>query len=339
MNFIKENISLKSLNTFGIDVFAELYSEFSTLHELQNLISENSHRKKEILILGGGSNILFTKNPTQWVWKNCIKGIDVRYEDNDSVELRVGAGEDWHSFVLYCVNKNWGGIENLSLIPGCVGAGPMQNIGAYGAELKDTCSAVECIDRLSGEIKLFAAAECEFGYRESIFKRKVKDKFVITYVHFKLSKNAQINSQYGSIKDELDAMKVSFPTPRDVSTAVINIRQSKLPNPAELGNAGSFFKNPVINKMEFDKLKEKFADIVSFPTGDSNVKLAAGWLIEQCGLKGYKEQNVGVHSKQALVLVNYGGSSGSEIWNLSQKVIDIVKEKFGVELEREVNIY
>ena len=339
MNSIKENTSLKPLNTFGIDVNAELFSKFSSIQELQVLIAENRTQKKEVLILGGGSNILFTKNPSQWIWQNCIKGIEVEYEDENSVELRVGAGENWHDLVIFCVDKNWGGIENLSLIPGCVGAGPMQNIGAYGVELKDTCIAVECLDRTSGVENKFSAIECEFGYRESIFKRKVKDKFIITYVYFKLSKNAKVNTQYGSIKDELNAMKVLTPTIKDVSEAVINIRKSKLPNPAELGNAGSFFKNPVVSKPAFDVLKEKFPDVVFYPAGDSNIKLAAGWLIEQCGLKGYRQGNVGIHSKQALVIVNYGGSKGFEVWDLSEKVIQTVKEKFGVELEREVNIF
>ena len=335
----QKNISLKTLNTFGIDVSAELFSSFNTEAELKNLIELNKNEKKEVLILGGGSNILFTKNPEQWVWQNCIKGIEVTSDSSNEVLLKVGAGENWHNFVLYCVDKNWGGIENLSLIPGCVGAGPMQNIGAYGAELKDTCHAVECIERKTGQSKTFTAQECEFGYRESIFKQKVKDQYVISYVYFKLSKNASVNTQYGSIQQELDAMKITEPTLKDVSNAVINIRQSKLPNPIELGNAGSFFKNPVVSQVKFNSIKEKFPQIISYPAANGNVKLAAGWLIEQCGLKGYRQNNVGIHSKQALVIVNYGNSKGSEIWELSEKVIQTVKEMFDVDLEREVNIY
>lgn len=335
----QKNISLKTLNTFGIDVSAELFSSFNTEEELKYLIELNKNEKKEVLILGGGSNILFTKNPEQWVWQNCIKGIEVISDSSNEVLIKVGAGENWHNFVLYCVDKNWGGIENLSLIPGCVGAGPMQNIGAYGAELKDTCHAVECIECKTGQSKTFTAQECEFGYRESIFKQKVKDQYVITYVYFKLSKNAKVNTQYGSIQQELDAMQIAEPTLKDVSNAVINIRKSKLPNPSELGNAGSFFKNPVISEAKFNSLKEKFPQIISYPAANGNVKLAAGWLIEQCGLKGFRQNNVGVHSKQALVIVNYGNSKGSEIWELSEKVIQTVKDTFDVELEREVNIY
>jgi UDP-N-acetylmuramate dehydrogenase len=339
MLHIQQNISLKTLNTFGIDVNAKLFSSFNTEDELKNLIEINQKEKKEVLILGGGSNILFTKNPEQWVWQNCIKGIKPIFDSADTVILKVGAGENWHKFVLFCVDKNWGGIENLSLIPGCVGAGPMQNIGAYGVELKDTCYSVECIELKTGQSKTFTAQECEFGYRESIFKQKVKDQFVITYVYFKLSKNAAVNTQYGSIQQELEVMKITEPTLKDVSNAVINIRQSKLPNPLELGNAGSFFKNPLIPQAKFNTLKEKFPQIISYPAANGNIKLAAGWLIEQCGLKGYRQNNVGIHSKQALVIVNYGNSRGSDIWEVSEKVIQTVKETFDVELEREVNIY
>jgi UDP-N-acetylmuramate dehydrogenase len=342
MELIKENVSLKTLNTFGIDVNAKLFSSFQSIQELKHLIKINNTPNqggKEILILGGGSNMLFTKNPEQWIWQNCIKGIEIVKDLPEELHLRVGAGENWHSFVLYCVNNNWGGIENLSLIPGCVGAGPMQNIGAYGVELKDSCTAVECVELKTGNSIVFNSEECEFGYRESIFKNKVKDKYVITFVYFRLSKNPKVNTQYGSIKEELEAMKISQPTIKDVSNAVIKIRQSKLPNPLELGNAGSFFKNPVISKDIFENIKLKFPDVISYPSSNGNIKLAAGWLIENCGLKGYREKNVGVHSKQALVLVNYGDSQGSEIWDLSEKVIQTVYQKYHVMLEREVNIY
>lgn len=336
---MQENVSLLPFNTFGIDVKAKLFSEFSTEKELFDLIELNKTKKETILILGGGSNVLFTKNLDLWVWKNNLKGIELISDQNDYVILKVGAGEVWHNLVSYCVEKNFGGIENLSLIPGCVGAGPMQNIGAYGVELKDVCVEVECMDRETGQKIKFSSIECEFGYRESIFKNKVKDKYVITHVHFKLSKNAKVNTQYGSIKDELAIMGIENPSIKDVSEAVINIRKSKLPDPALLGNAGSFFKNPVIDEQEFKRIEALFPTIVSYPSGNGKIKLAAGWLIEQCGLKGFRDKDAGIHQKQALVIVNYGKSTGKELWDLSEKVIAAVKNKFGVELEREVNIY
>jgi UDP-N-acetylmuramate dehydrogenase len=336
---LQENYPLKDITTFHAKVFAKQYAEFTSADELKEILSSPQVKGKQFMILGGGSNVLFTGDYSGFIIRNVIKGIEIVKEEGDDIYIKANSGEKWHDFVLYAVSHNYGGIENLSLIPGTVGAGPIQNIGAYGAELKDTLHEVQAMNIHTLEIKKFSNADCKFGYRESIFKGEEKGKYVILAVTLKLNKNPKkVNASYGTVGKELEAMGVTNPTIADVSKAVINIRSSKLPDPEKLGNAGSFFKNPVIPNSQFEKLKEQFPNIVSFPAHDGYTKLAAGWLIEQCGWKGKRIGDAGVHKDQALVLVNYGDATGKEIYDLSTKVIESVKEKFGVVLEREVNL-
>lgn len=334
-----ENYPLKDITTFHARVFAKHYAEFASVDELKEILSLPQVKGKPFMILGGGSNVLFTGNYNGIIIRNIIKGIELEKEDNGDVYVKAGGGEKWHDFVMYCVSHNYGGVENLSLIPGTVGAGPIQNIGAYGAELKDTLYEVQAMNIHTLETRKFSNADCKFGYRESIFKGKEKGNYVILAVTLKLNKNPKnVNASYGTVSKELETMGITNPTIADVSKAVIKIRSSKLPDPAKLGNAGSFFKNPVIDNTQFEKLKEQFPHIVHFPAHDGHTKLAAGWLIEQCGWKGKRIGDTGVHKDQALVLVNYGDATGKEIYDLSTKVIESVKEKFGVVLEREVNM-
>lgn len=334
----QENFSLKSYNTFGIDVAAKYFGVFKSLEELQNLLTSNLKPQTSSLILGGGSNLLFTKDFDGAVLKNEISGIEKVAEDEDFVYIKCGAGENWHQVVLHCIENNWGGVENLSLIPGCVGASPMQNIGAYGAEVKDVFHELTAFHLQEKGNYVFKLKDCEFGYRESVFKRKYQNQFVIADVTYRLNKQPRVNTTYGAIEQELERMGVSEINIRAVSQAVINIRSSKLPDPKEIGNAGSFFKNPSVAKEKFLALKTKFPSIVGYENADGSVKLAAGWLIEQCGWKGFREGDTGVHAKQALVLVNYGNAKGSEVYALSEKIVDSVMDKFDVALEREVNI-
>jgi len=336
---MQQNISLKSFNTFGIEVSAKYFAEINSLEDFFALQNESIYKNNTPLILGGGSNILFTKNYEGLVIKNNLKGIELEKEDEDFVWVKAAAGENWHNFVMWCVAKNYGGLENLSLIPGCVGAAPMQNIGAYGVEIKDTCEKVFTIDLESGKETVFGNADCKFGYRESVFKNIYKNKFLISSVVFKLNKKPVLNTSYGAIEQELAAMGIKEVSIKAISDAVIKIRSSKLPDPAKIGNAGSFFKNPEVTKEKHDALKQKFEKLVSYPLDNGNYKLAAGWLIEYCGLKGKRNGQAGVHINQALVLVNYGGVNGNEIYKLSQEVLDAVQNTFGVTLEREVNIY
>jgi UDP-N-acetylmuramate dehydrogenase len=333
-----ENFPLKTYHTFSIDVYAKYFSEFNTLAELHEVLSVTS-TSQSILILGGGSNILFTKNFDGLVLKNNLKGITVIDEDSEFVFVQAGAGENWHQFVLYCLQNNFSGIENLSLIPGNVGASPMQNIGAYGVELKDVFYDLEAFDLKERSVVKFNAEECEFGYRESIFKSKYRDRFVILNVTFKLRKTPHFNITYGAIEQELKNMNVSGLSIQAISQAVINIRRSKLPDPAIIGNAGSFFKNPQIDIHVLFKLKQDYPEIISYSLPNGNAKLAAGWLIEQCGWKGYRKGDAGCHPKQALVLVNYGNASGEEIYDLSEEIKESVKQKFNIDLETEVNIF
>lgn len=339
---IQQNISLKKYNTFGIDAAAKYFAAFSSIDELKEGLSFNNlptvNRQQSTLILGGGSNILFTKNFEGLVLKNELKGIEMVNEDDEFVYVKAAAGQNWHQFVLSCINNNWAGVENLSLIPGNVGASPMQNIGAYGVEIKDVFYSLDAFHKNDNATVTFNLHDCEFGYRESVFKRKYKDQFVITSVTYKLRKNPVFNTSYGAIEQELQNMDVKELSIKAVSDAVINIRSSKLPNPDEIGNAGSFFKNPEILNAAFENLKSSYPHIVGYNLPNGNVKLAAGWLIEQCGWKGYKNGDAGCHAKQALVLVNYGNATGNEIYELSEKIIKSVIEKFGVTLEREVNI-
>jgi UDP-N-acetylmuramate dehydrogenase len=332
---LTENISLKPYNTFGIHIMAKYFAAFTNVAELAELFGI---QKEKYLILGGGSNILFTKNYDGLVLKNEIAGIEKIKEDDVYVFVRAGAGVGWHEFVLYCINNKLAGLENLSLIPGSVGASPMQNIGAYGVEIKDVFYELEAYNIEEQKLVSFSKRDCAFGYRESIFKNKYKGQFVITSVTFRLNKIPVYNTSYGAIEAELEKMGVQSLSIKAISDAVIHIRQSKLPDPKIIGNAGSFFKNPTIQNTQFEKLKHEFPQIVGYPVGDTETKLAAGWLIEQCGWKGYRKHDAGCHEKQALVLVNYGNAIGEEILQLSEKIIDSVKLKFDVELHREVNI-
>ncbi|MCO5267980.1 MAG: UDP-N-acetylmuramate dehydrogenase [Brumimicrobium sp.] len=333
---LQENVNLKNYNTFGIDVMTQYFTSFQTEDELKELLSE--HKDEKLLILGGGSNVLFLKDFDGIILLNRILGIKVINENNDSVIVEAGAGEIWNEFVLYTISQNWGGLENLSLIPGRVGASPMQNIGAYGVEIKDTFHSLQAINIKTGNKRVFTKEECKFGYRESVFKKDLKNQYVIISVQYKLSKNPKVNTQYGAIQDELDRRKIQSPTIKDVSNAVIAIRQSKLPDPKEIGNGGSFFKNPVIPIELFKKIQDKHPTVPSYPIDKSNIKVPAGWLIEQSGWKGKKIGACGVHNKQALVLVNHGGATGKDIYDLSSSIIADIQTKFGITLEREVNI-
>jgi UDP-N-acetylmuramate dehydrogenase len=331
------NYSLKKHHTFGIDVMAKYFVECTDVEDLKNLMLTPVIRNNPLLVLGSGSNVLFTKDFEGVVLKIGIKGIKTYMEDNYHYYVKSGSGVIWHDFVLYCTDRNYGGIENLALIPGTVGAAPMQNIGAYGVELKDTFVELKALEIKTGEIKTFKKADCHFGYRESIFKNKLKDQYIIIEVTFKLEKNPVFNTEYGAIQQELKALNQE-PSVKTIKEAVIRIRQSKLPDPKVIGNAGSFFKNPTITNTAFEKLKLKFPEIVHYILDAKHVKLAAGWLIETCGWKGYKKEHYGVYEKQALVLVNHGKATGNEIYNLSEEILQSVQEKFGIILEREVNI-
>lgn len=342
---VQENITLKKYNSFGIDTLARYFASFSTMEQFELLLEQDHLSRLPLLILGGGSNILFTKDYDGIVLKNELRGIVKVDEDNDYVYLKAAAGEVWHQFVLYCISNNLGGVENLALIPGNVGASPMQNIGAYGVEIKDVFHSLEAYHINEKQTVHFSLADCEFGYRESVFKRKLKGQFVITSVTCKLKKRPVFNTSYGAIEQELERMGVKELSVKAVADAVIHIRSSKLPNPAETGNAGSFFKNPEITALHYSELKNAFPGIVGYELPNGNVKLAAGWLIEHCGpqpggtsWKGYREGDAGCHAKQALVLVNYGKATGSAIFSLSEKIIQTVLEKYNVLLEREVNI-
>lgn len=333
-----ENYSLKALNTFGIDVCAKFFTEVESKEELKEIIKNPVSQNYPVLIMGGGSNILFTKDFNGLVIRNKIKGIEKTGEDTDDVYIKAGAGEVWHQFVEYCISQGYAGVENLSLIPGSVGASPMQNIGAYGIEVKEVFHELEAIDIKTGELRKFNKTECKFGYRNSVFKNEVKNKYCIVSVTFRLHKRPVFNTTYGAIENELKAMNVSELSIAAVSQAVCNIRRSKLPDPAIIGNAGSFFKNPEIPLGQFEKLKETFPDMVGYPAGEGHIKVAAGWLIENCGWKGKTLSNFGVHKNQALVLVNYGGAKGEDIYNLSKAIQKSVADKFAIALETEVNI-
>jgi UDP-N-acetylmuramate dehydrogenase len=330
--------SLRAYNTFGMDVRADVLASFADRHTLLQLLEHPHVKGKAHLILGGGSNVLFTRDYPGAVLLNRVMGIELLGEDRQHCYVKAGAGENWHSFVLHCIAQGWAGLENLTLIPGLVGASPMQNIGAYGVEIKDRFYELEAMHIESGRVEKFDRAACHFGYRESVFKRALKDQYVILTVSFALLKEPALHTGYGAIRDELSAMDISEPTMADVSRAVMRIRNSKLPNPAVLGNAGSFFKNPVVTQAVYERIAAQYGDLPHYPAEPGYVKLAAGWLIEHAGWKGRRIGACGVHEKQALVLVNYGGATGADIWNLSQQVLESVEQKYGVRLEREVNV-
>jgi UDP-N-acetylmuramate dehydrogenase len=325
---------LRGLNTFGFDVPADCLTTLGDVRQLADM----QQLPRPLRVLGGGSNVLLTGPVHGTVILNRLMGINVVAEDRAHVWVRAGAGEVWHDLVLYAISNSLGGIENLALIPGTVGAAPIQNIGAYGVEVRDTITGVEAWNWERGEIQEFSNEACRFGYRDSVFKHELKDRVVITAVTFRLSRRPELHLDYGAIREELAAM-VATPSVQTVAQAVINIRRSKLPDPAVIGNAGSFFKNPAIPGAAFEALKAEFWAIPSFPAGEGLVKVPAGWLIEQCGWKGYRCGDAGVHAKQALVLVNYGSAAGEEILQLSADVMRSVKEKFGIMLEREVQVW
>lgn len=335
----EENFSLKSLNTFGLTARARYFAEAGNTEELKAILTDPKSAGVTKMILGGGSNILFTRDFDGLIIHNNIGGISKLSEDTDSVLLQAGGGVIWHEFVLYAVEHGYSGIENLSLIPGTVGAAPMQNIGAYGVEIKDTFHSLVAVDLSNGESRTFNLEQCHFGYRDSVFKREEKGKYIIVSVIFRLRKNPVINTSYGAIEEQLKSMGIEKPGIKDVSNAVIAIRRSKLPDPKEIGNAGSFFKNPEIPMAQYEDLKRTFPDMVAYKIANDKMKLAAGWLIEQCGWKGKRVGNAGMHARQALVLVNYGGATGEELINHARNVQKSVKEKFGVEIEMEVNVW
>jgi UDP-N-acetylmuramate dehydrogenase len=341
---IEQNISLKPFHTFGISVRAAHYMVCNNSEQLPEAFQFATEKKQQHLVLGGGSNILFTGDFDGLVIKNEIMGRKLVREDDDFVWLKAGAGENWHQLVLYCVQQGWGGIENLALIPGCTGASPIQNIGAYGVELKDCFEELEAWHIEDKCTVQFNHSDCRFGYRDSIFKQEYKNKLVIASVTLRLNKRPVINASYRALELELQKMGITNPGIQDICRAVMGIRSSKLPDPSVIGNAGSFFKNPVVNKTHFDALQRRFPKIVGYPQANGDLKLAAGWLIESAGpedgvsWKGFHRGDAGCHEKQALVLVNYGNASGGEIWQLSEDIIHNVKDKFGVLLEREVNI-
>jgi len=335
---IEYGASLQEYNTFGVKAQANVLASFKSTEDLKTLLTKKDFENLPRLILGGGSNLLFTNDFQGLVLKNEIPGITCVDEDANHYYIKAGAGENWHQFVLHCLEKNWAGLENLSLIPGNVGASPMQNIGAYGVEIKDRFHSLEAFNLKSLQIENFDREACKFGYRESVFKNIYKDLYIITSVTYKLLKEPNVNISYGAIESELKDRGISNPSIKDVSDVVIHIRNSKLPNPAELGNAGSFFKNPIVSQKTFNRLRAENPEIPHYPINDESIKLAAGWLIEQAGWKGKRVGNCGMHNKQALVLVNYGGATGDEIYQHSENVLNSVKEKFNVELEREVNI-
>ncbi|PUZ24524.1 UDP-N-acetylmuramate dehydrogenase [Chitinophaga costaii] len=335
---VLSNVSLQPYNTFGLDTPARYFTAFERLDQLQEALQWPAAQGLPTLVLGGGSNILLTKAFDGLVLKNELKGISVVKEDDEFVYIKAGAGEQWHGFVLHSIAQGLGGLENLSLIPGNVGASPMQNIGAYGVEIKDVFDSLEAWHLQDKTVVTFHHADCAFGYRESVFKQAYKGQFVILSVTFKLRKHPQFHTSYGAINTELEQMGVTELSVQAISQAVINIRSSKLPDPKKIGNAGSFFKNPTVSEMHYKVLKGSFPEVVAYPAGQNAYKLAAGWLIEQCGWKGYREGDAGVHEKQALVLVNYGKASGQDIYRLSTKILQSVQLRFGVLLEREVNI-
>lgn len=334
---ILENISLKPYNSFAINVNARYFAEIKTAEDLTELFQTGLLTSQKLLVVGGGSNILFTHDFDGLIVKISIKGLN-SVVDSDEVLVTSGAGEVWTDFVNYCVKNNFAGVENLSLIPGTVGASPIQNIGAYGVELKDVFESCSAFEIKTGKIKTFTFEDCHFGYRESIFKGELKGQFIITEVTFRLSSQPKINTSYGAIEAELQKRAIDHPNIADVSAAVSHIRVSKLPDPSTIGNAGSFFKNPVIEKYEFADIIAQHPDVVHYPTPDGRIKLAAGWLIEQCGWKGKKVGETGTWKNQALVLVNHGSATGTEVFQFSEQIIDSVKSTFGVTLEREVNI-
>jgi UDP-N-acetylmuramate dehydrogenase len=334
---IQNNFSLKNYNTFGIEASAKQFIAVHNVAELRAVLEQNKSQKK--FILGGGSNMLLTKDISALVIHIDLKGRKIIKETDDFVWVESQAGENWHEFVIWTLDQNFGGLENMSLIPGNVGTTPVQNIGAYGTEIKDTFDSCEAMTIENQEMKTFTKTECHFGYRESVFKNEAKDQYIITSVVFKLTKrNHKINTSYGDITAELAKNNVVTPTLKDVSNAVIAIRQSKLPDPKELGNSGSFFKNPILLKTDFEKIHQQFPEMKFYEVSETEVKVPAGWLIEQAGFKGKRFGDAGIHKNQALVLVNYGNATGQEILDVSKDIQSTIFKTFGIQIEAEVNV-
>jgi UDP-N-acetylmuramate dehydrogenase len=335
---IHKNISLQPYNTFRIDVNALFLTEITSVDDLDEAFTRPEFMALPKIVLGGGSNILFTGNQRKVILKLNIPGIEIVRESGNNVWVRIGAGEIWHQFVLWCIEQNLGGAENLSLIPGTVGAAPMQNIGAYGVEIKDIFSSLEAYEIKSGKTLTFDGQQCKFGYRHSIFKGEFRDRFIITSVTLKLSRKPKFNIDYGTIRDTLDQLGNEKLSIRNISEAVIKIRQSKLPDPTQIGNAGSFFKNPIVEKLLFEALQLIHPELPYYSISDDWIKIPAAWLIAQCGWKGHKTGEVGVHENQPLVLVNLGKAKGKDVVDLSRLIQKSVQQKFGIELNREVNV-
>ncbi len=334
---IQKNISLKPYNTFGIDVKAKHFVSVKSVNQLKSVLALNDFQEK--FILGGGSNMLLTKDIDALVIHIDLKGIEIVSQTDSEVSVKANAGENWHEFVLWCLQHDFGGVENLSLIPGNVGTAPIQNIGAYGLELKDVFESCEALHIASGQIKTFTKADCKFDYRNSVFKAEVKGEHIILSVTLKLTTNTHVlKTSYGAITSELEHQNINNPTIQDISKAVITIRESKLPNPKVIGNSGSFFKNPIISKAQLEALKLNFPEILSYPISNDEFKIPAGWLIEQAGFKGKRFGDYGVHKNQALVLVNYDNANGNDIYNLSKLIQKTIKRLFNITLEAEVNI-
>ncbi len=337
MQKIAINYNLKKHNTFSVNIHTKYFTSFNSEEDLRKILNSKICQKEKILVLGGGSNILFTQDISGIVLHNNITGISIIKEEKDNVIVKVGAGVVWHDFVIWSVERNLSGIENLALIPGSVGASPIQNIGAYGVEVKDTIKEVVGVNINNKKERKFSNYDCNFSYRNSIFKDELRDKYIITQVIFKLSKKYLNITSYGDVKKELDSLKLPA-NPKNISTAIINIRNMKLPNPKELANSGSFFKNPIISISKFNRIKEKFPNIISYKISEKEMKIAAGWLIENAGLKGYRAGDAGIHINQALVIVNYGKATGLEILNLANHIKSKIKKIYGISIENEVNI-
>lgn len=336
---IKENVSLKPYNTFGVEAITKYFAVASNQDEVREILNWTKENNQKILLLSGGSNMLIVNDWDGLALKIEMHGIEIVESNEDEAIVKVNSAEVWNDFVQWCIERDLGGLENLSLIPGRAGTAPIQNIGAYGVEIKDTMTELTALEIATGQLRTFTNEQCKFGYRDSVFKNELKGQYLILDVSFKLTKkNHKLHTEYGAIRNELAQMGIENPTIKDVAQVVIKIRQSKLPDPKKIGNSGSFFKNPIIDQKLFNELKLKFPEIVGYPSGDDKVKVAAGWLIENAGWKGKRFGDAGVHKDQALVLVNHGNATGKEIYDLSEKIIQDIFEKYNIHLEREVNV-
>lgn len=336
---IRQNVNLAPYNTLQIEAIADRFVVIRHAGELPVLFKNKEFPIEDAWVLGSGSNVLFRGRVRPLVLKNEIKGLEILEEDDRRIRIRSGAGMNWHQLVEYCVNKKWQGVENLALIPGTVGAAPIQNIGAYGVELEEVFESLQAFDLHKGTFRRFEKEACEFGYRDSVFKQRYKNRFVITSVDLRLNKASyMLETGYPSLREWFDRHNLSSPGLEDIFRAVVNIRTAKLPDPRDIGNAGSFFKNPIISRVKFDEIKQDYPSIPSYPLTENRIKVPAGWLIEKTGWKGKRKGNVGTYENQALVIVNHGGATGEEIWELAQQIRSSVQKTFGIELVPEVNI-